>query len=161
MVVLVARPSTEEAFAISAIENSSVYLAKRSHLASAYHGILYMQPIGLFLFPPGWDPCLLQGYSLALHSPYTGVDRSSVESKCIAQSATQWFCPWCKPLRCIGSQNKRFNRAQDIQLVIADLWLWSTQFLKKMDYYMIFLFVLSFPLQYLTNFPFVGSKLHT
>ena len=115
MVVLVARPSTKEAFAISAIENSSVYLAKRSHLASAYHGILYMQPIGLFLFPPGWDPCLLQGYSLALHSPYTGVDRSSVESKCIAQSATRWFCPWCKPLCCIGSQ-------QSSRYPISDGW---------------------------------------
>ena len=77
MVELVVRPSTKETFAISVIENGRVYLVKQSHLASAYHGFLHMQPIGLFLLPPGWDPSLLQGYSLALHSPYTGVERSS------------------------------------------------------------------------------------
>ena len=66
MVVLVARPSTKEAFAISAIENDSVYLVKQSHLARAYHGFLHMQQVVLFLLPPGWDPSLLQGYSLGI-----------------------------------------------------------------------------------------------
>ena len=40
LVELVVRPSTKEAFAITVIENGRDYLAKQSHLASAYHGFL-------------------------------------------------------------------------------------------------------------------------
>ena len=60
---LVVRPSTKETFAISAIGNGRVYLAKQSNLASAYNGFLRMQQVVLFLLPPGWVSSPLQGYS--------------------------------------------------------------------------------------------------
>lgn len=66
-----------------------VYLAKQSHLARAYHGSFACSQLYYFYFSLGGILVYCRVTLLALHSPYSGVERSPVESKCIAQSATQ------------------------------------------------------------------------
>ena len=84
MVELVVRPSTKETFAISAIENGTVYLDKLSHLVS-----FTCSQLDYFYFSLDGILVYCRVTLSALHSLYTGVERSAAESQGIAQSATQ------------------------------------------------------------------------
>ena len=49
-----------------------------------YPGFYNMKRLGVFLLPPGWDACPLQGYFAGTHL-YTWVERDTVRVRCLAQ----------------------------------------------------------------------------
>ena len=123
MVALVAGPSTKETFVTSAIENGRVYLVKQSHLARAYHGLLRMQPIPRIISTSPWmgseSIAGLLSHHCILHA-LGGEKLCRVKVHCLVCNTI--ILPLVQAIM-LHWLSKWENGAQDIQLVMADLWL--------------------------------------
>ena len=142
---LVVRPSTKETFAISAIGNGknnpilpelimvSFACSKLYYFHSPLDGILVHCRVTLGIaFSIHWGG--ETNCRVKVHSPVC----NTMILLLVQTIILHWFSKW-------------ENGAQNIQLVMADLWLWST--VHEVKWWLHdFLFVLSFPLQFLAIF---------